>query len=417
LLGSITLYVQGPKAGIQVTPAIIHMTRGQTQAFSASVVNLANPGVAWSIFESALGYDAGTISSNGIYTAPGTPGTYHVVATSLQDHVTCARSTVVVDAMRISPNPGSTTLGGTIQFGADCPVEWSVQDGGTINGNGLYQAPSTAGTHHVVATSTADSTVSVVVSVSVTSVIVKPAKAHVSIGKSQAFKATMNGASNPSIIWSVQEGASGGDVTEAGVYTAPTEPGTYHVVATSPTDANNFATATVTVDAITVTPNPATCGPGTAVQFRADQAVWWSIQEGADGGSISASGIYQAPQPEGVFHVIATAQADSTIQIVVPVTVKVASRLTWTGDRVYSEGQLICEDLIRPDGTTATIYEQGDQVGSPNWVTDSFGNQVGQSKNLPFGERLSDFYPNGLEWHPFVRFAGHENGEGYQIYT
>ena len=49
------------------------------------------------------------------------------------------------------------------------------------------------------------------------------------------------------VTWSVQEGAPGGSVTAAGVYTAPGTAGTYHLVATSQADATKSATATVTV--------------------------------------------------------------------------------------------------------------------------------------------------------------------------
>jgi hypothetical protein len=49
------------------------------------------------------------------------------------------------------------------------------------------------------------------------------------------------------VTWSVQEGASGGAITPAGVYTAPNGVGTYHVVATSVADGTKTATATVTV--------------------------------------------------------------------------------------------------------------------------------------------------------------------------
>ncbi len=41
-------------------------------------------------------------------------------------------------------------------------------------------------------------------------------------------------------------------------------------------------------------------------------AMIWSIQEGNDGGSITDDGVYTAPNRSGIFHIIATSQADST---------------------------------------------------------------------------------------------------------
>ena len=77
-------------------------------------------------------------------------------------------------------------------------------------------------------------------------VAVAPAIAAVDPGKTQAFVATVTGVANQSVSWSVQE-AGGGTITAAGLYTAPTVHGTYHVVAASHVDRTQQATATVYV--------------------------------------------------------------------------------------------------------------------------------------------------------------------------
>ena len=51
------------------------------------------------------------------------------------------------------------------------------------------------------------------------------------------------------VTWSIQEGANGGSIDGSGRYTAPGNPGTFHVVATSVADGSKSATATVTVNA------------------------------------------------------------------------------------------------------------------------------------------------------------------------
>jgi hypothetical protein len=57
------------------------------------------------------------------------------------------------------------------------------------------------------------------------------------------------------------------------------------------------------------------------VTGRTDVSVTWSVQEGADAGSISAEGAYTAPDTTGVFHVIATSHADPGAHAEATVTV------------------------------------------------------------------------------------------------
>jgi len=53
-----------------------------------------------------------------------------------------------------------STAGNTKQFGASAPVTWTVQEaaGGSISAAGLYTAPATEGTYHVIAAAQADAT-------------------------------------------------------------------------------------------------------------------------------------------------------------------------------------------------------------------------------------------------------------------
>lgn len=73
----------------------------------------------------------------------------------------------------------------------------------------------------------------------------------------QTFTATVTGSSNTAVTWSIQEGAAGGSISPAGVYTAPpvvaNGTGTFHIVATSLADPQKSATATVTVTAMAYT--------------------------------------------------------------------------------------------------------------------------------------------------------------------
>jgi hypothetical protein len=66
-------------------------------------------------------------------------------------------------------------------------------------------------------------------------------------GGSWNFDATATDASNITVSWSIQEGSTGGGISDAGVYTAPASNGIYHVIATSKADSTKSATATVSV--------------------------------------------------------------------------------------------------------------------------------------------------------------------------
>ncbi|WP_306589370.1 carbohydrate binding domain-containing protein [Geothrix sp. 21YS21S-4] len=78
-----------------------------------------------------------------------------------------------------------------------------------------------------------------------------------------------------------------------------------------------------------------------------------------------------------------------------------ATNLLWQRSMIYGFGQLLSES--RPDGV---IYIQGDQVGSPNVITNASGVLVNRTKNLPFGERLVDGLPNAPK--SLRRFTNHE---------
>ena len=153
------------------------------------------------------------------------------------------------------------------------------------------------------------------------SVSVTPPTANLSPNGTQQFTATVSNATNTAVTWSVVPAQNSGTVTQGGLYTAPATAGTYQVKATSVQDPTKSDTSTITVATnITVTVNPPnpTISVGDQQAFTAtvagtaNQAVTWSIQEGAAGGSISATGVYTAPVTPNTYHVVATSQADPT---------------------------------------------------------------------------------------------------------
>lgn len=77
-------------------------------------------------------------------------------------------------------------------------------------------------------------------------VSVVPATTDVAKDRSVKLLATVANAADPSVYWEVLEG-SGGEVASDGTYTAPAQPGVYHVVAASRADPSRRAIATIRV--------------------------------------------------------------------------------------------------------------------------------------------------------------------------
>lgn len=255
----------------------------------------------------------------------------------------CPGGTVTVS---ISP-PAATVAAGERQAfvamvtgASDTAVTWSISEGasgGAIDANGQYTAPERAGIFHVVATSRADPSksaraiVTVVPRSSGVSISVTPANVSLAPLASHSFTSTVTGTDNLAVTWTVEEGAAGGSVDATGRYTAPASSGTFHVVATSQADPSKSARATVTVVegvAVSVSPSAVTLQPGQTQDFAAtvtgssNTAVTWSVQEGPDGGTVTAQGLYTAPQKLGTYHVVATSVADPSRQAVATVTVE-----------------------------------------------------------------------------------------------
>jgi uncharacterized Tic20 family protein len=76
---------------------------------------------------------------------------------------------------------------------------------------------------------------------------IDPEKPSIDKGLTILFAATIENSENIKVDWKVVEGNSGGSIDVNGLYTAPNNPGTYHVRVYSQADTHKFATTTVTV--------------------------------------------------------------------------------------------------------------------------------------------------------------------------
>ncbi len=100
------------EVSISVSPSAATVTIGQTQQFSASVVNSSNTAVTWMV--TGPPSDAGSISATGLYTAPGKvpSGSVSITATSVADPTKFATASMEVNGytgmLRYHNDPGIT---------------------------------------------------------------------------------------------------------------------------------------------------------------------------------------------------------------------------------------------------------------------------------------------------------------------
>jgi hypothetical protein len=260
-----------PVGAVTVNPSAPTIGIGATEAFKASVYNpLGTVGtVSWSIKEGAAG---GSITQQGVYTAPTTPGSYTVVASFSSSPVEPGQATVNVvapDEITVSVSPPSANLfaqnpnvniypGGSQLFTAtvtgtpNTQVNWSIDQVppnnpglGWVTPGGLFTAGVYSGLYYVRATPVSDNFPNpggyAVVNVTYPSrlnvtLAAAPNSAIVTTGGTQTFTATVNGTASTAVNWLVSEGDVGGIISAAGVYTAPATVGVYHVLAISQAD-------------------------------------------------------------------------------------------------------------------------------------------------------------------------------------
>jgi len=204
-------------------------------------------------------------------------------------------------------------------------------------------------------------------------------------GGTQRFAAVVTGASDASVVWSLDEGPEAGEIALDGTYTAARVAGTFHVMARALADARKTASATVNVSLVpaptlSVEPSAVDIEPGAMLQLRAivsgsnDRGVLWSIREGSVGGAVDANGLYIAPATTGLYHVVAASHADAsrTASAAISVSAKQAVTVSidppaatphhpWSvpahhGDRVIRASPLV--DLHHRDGRRPSAFDR-----------------------------------------------------------
>lgn len=381
-----------PAVEVAISPDAASLKKGRTQQFTATVEGAEDTAVTWSVKED----DGGSITADGLYTAPMATGTFHVIATSVADAEASATVAIEVAALQLDVVPATATISSakTMQFTANIDgepsteVTWSVteDDGGTITADGLYTPPlvGEAGTFHVVVASKEDPSVAVEIPVTVTPFVVSvaPVKATLDAGSLAQFTAYIDDEATTDVTWAIvdedgQEITTGGVIDEDGLYTAPTTPGTVHVKATSTLDTARFAVATVTVNAmaVTVSPGSATLLPGATQQFTATVSGTAStdVEWSATGGSITQDGLFTAPFVAGTYTVEAVSVLDAEVKGTATVTVQpIAITITTDTTDAIEPGDTLQLDAIvtagRPVAWVIT-NEQGAEITTGGSIT------------------------------------------------
>jgi len=163
------------------------------------------------------------------------------------------------EAVSLEPDPPTTQVGERLQLRA-IPNEnlltepgWELLDyngGGLLSTRGLsttYLAPNHAGTFRLLihAKRPDGSTAKVQREIRVLPIFKPdPATAMLQAGQAQTFTVKVKGLIRSDVIWK----AEAGTFSEGGIYIAPSEPGTYHLTATSAADPTVSATVTVIVN-------------------------------------------------------------------------------------------------------------------------------------------------------------------------
>ena len=325
-----TFYALYPENSEGVVPAASILYASQTDQFA--VIAACNiPAVTWSIPSGA----PGTLSSNGLYTAPASISTQQAVvitANSQADGSTVGSATVtLMPPVSVSVNPGNPTLYvqkygfPTLQFSAsltnttDTAVTWTINPAwlGSIDPTGLYTAPeflSSLETLTVTATSRLDPTKSGSTTLTLSPPVgiqVSPSGVVVYGGNSQQFTATVYNFSNPAVTWSTSP-TGFGTIDQTGLYNAPTNVATNQAVEIIATSQGNPAFSgwayIYVIPAVSVTPAAATLIGGQTQQFSGEVCSSsgedtscgnninnWAISP-SGAGTITSSGLYTAPE-------------------------------------------------------------------------------------------------------------------------
>ncbi|MEX2284967.1 MAG: Ig-like domain-containing protein [Gemmatimonadota bacterium] len=376
---------------ISLNPQTVTVQSGGTQPF---VVNGSfSDGSSRTVTtEATLTAAGGSITTQGIYTAGNVPGVYQVTA-DFQGRRATATVNIVPVLLGLSIQPATALLefGGGQQFQVSAQFSNGTADvtgqvtyvatGGNITQFGFYTAGNAAGNYQVRATLAGMTTTAAVTIVSpgIASITMTPPQIALVSGATQQFSVIGTRLNLTQVAVAPLFSATGGTVTQSGLYTAGNTPGNFQVialeVASGKADTSAITILPPTLQSISVTPNPHTMFVSTTQQLTVTGAYSNGTTQNHTNaatyqqtcGTTSATGLYTAPGAAGNCTVTASfgglnAQAAITVSSVpvaltgititpTPVSVQVGTTRQFTVMGNYSNG-------TTQNHTNAATYQQ-----------------------------------------------------------
>lgn len=259
--GAEVIVVPPDIVSLQVSPASVSTQPARVTQFSVTA-RLSDgttdnaPAVTWQ----ATG---GTITQSGRFTAGNTGGNFRVVASAdtIADTALVSVTTATITSVTMTPASVALQSGQSQQFTVvatfsdgstltnPAGITYTATGGG-ISSSGRYTAGGVAGSFLAIASANgkADTSTVAITVPTITAITISPANANVPVGQTQPFTVTAtlsNGSTqnNPPVTWT----ATGGTVSNTGLYTAGTVTGTFLVIATctcGPADTASVVVAT-----------------------------------------------------------------------------------------------------------------------------------------------------------------------------
>ncbi|MCE9668468.1 right-handed parallel beta-helix repeat-containing protein [Myxococcus stipitatus] len=326
----------GPLARISLRPTSTTLSPEGTQHFSATALDADGNVLAitptWTVLKGA-----GSITSDGLYTAPKVAGTYvdSVIATA-QGVMAKATVTVVpgvVIRVVVSPENPSVGVKGTVAFKVEAfdaydnavstsSATWKVLTGvGTIDASGVFTAGTVAGTYpetvQVIVGGMTRTTGVTVTPGALSRIDLAPGSPTVPVGgtvmfSAKTFDAYGNEVPSPAATWRVVNG--GGLIDASGVFTAGTTLGTFtdtiQVTMGDVTERTSVAVVKGAASRIVFSPQNPTVPAGGTVAFSIQvfdaygnevsaHPATWKVVNG--GGTVDGSGLFTAGSSAGTF--------------------------------------------------------------------------------------------------------------------
>lgn len=170
---------------------------------------------------------------------------------------------------------------------------------------------------------------------------ISPKAVAMAQGRTQTFFAQVTGMSNTAVTWSIQEGNSGGSITDVGVYKAPDYSGVFHVIASSQADLTMIASATVTV-----------VPPGTVDLSFGNSGIVTTLISDTTNGAMAI-----AIQPDGKIVTVGQAIMKSTSDFVV-----VRYNEDGSLDNNFGNNGVVTTDLSGSDVATAVAIQTDGKI-------------------------------------------------------